>query len=285
VNGPNEELPEPKIGKVKGYKDLPASLRERFLDGLLLLLDGEPVEHGAITIEALWGALHRFDTLYRVVQAVKAGKDVGRDGRIPEVPGSRGLEVLAGLEGSYAMPLRLCEPSPDELVTEYGEVDALLAVLSVDPKSPESVATLSERVGDDLRELLAEVGTKGLDIKVEAIRGGSSVGEVSITKDQAAERATALDMKSTHDLGETFVTGKLFRIDTKKSEIRIDVLVGSSKYATERVAYQATQLDALTSLLDKPVTAEVAISEERRPYEGHAKSQMLKLLTIDEATG
>jgi hypothetical protein len=284
VNDPNEEIPEPKIGKVKNYKDLPAALRRKFQDGLLLLLEGEPVDDGAIAIDAYWGSLRRFDTLYRVVQAVKAGKDVGRDGRIPDVPGSRGLEVLAGFEGSYATPLRLCDPAPDELVTDYGEIDALLRVLSIDPESSDALVDLSERIGDDLRELLAEIGTKGLDMKVEAIQRGHSVGEVSISRAQATDRAVALDEKSMHDLGTTFVTGRLFRIDTKKSEIRIDVLVGPSKYETERVAYEPSQLETLTELLDGPVTAEVAISEERRPYEKRAKSQALKLRTIDRAS-
>lgn len=284
MSGPNEELPDPKIGKVKNFSDLPDAIRRMIQDGIFLLLDGDSVHDGAIDLEALWGTLGKLDRLFRVIQAVKAGKDVGRDGRIPEVPGSRPLEAIANFAGSYALPLRLREVS-GELVTGYGEVDTLFEILSLDSGSVESLSQFPERVGDDLRKLLAEIGGKGLDFRVEAIRGGTASQRVAISSEEALTRSAALDEKTTYDGGRKFITGKLFRIDTNKNEISIDVLQSSSKYKTEMATYDESQLETLRPLINKEVTAEVAISEERRPYEHEAKLQALNLLKIDRAAG
>lgn len=287
MNGPKEgdsDLPLPETVKIRNFADLPQQIKDTVHVGAFLSLDGHAVRNSAVGVGVLSSLLTHFDKLFRIMQAVGSGTDVNRRGRLPDVPGGRELEALPALAGSYAMPLRI-EPAEGEMVgNEYHELEALMDILASDTDLGDQLNALPERVGDELHELLHVVAYGGVDLKVEAVRQGEATGKVEIPAGRARETAAWLAEEMVHDLGVSTLRGKLFRIDTKKSEIRIDVLqetVGDA--LVEKASFQPTQLEDLRAALDGNVDIEVEISEERRPYERTARTRTMSVVAVREA--
>ncbi len=178
------------------------------------------------------------------------------------------LEALPSLAGSYAVPLRLTPPDGQMIGQEYQELDALIALLAPSTNLEEALQELPERIGDELRRLYNVLANGGTDLRVEMVRDGEAVADVEVGVDEAQSKAAWLEEKTPHDLGTKALRGRLFRIDTKKSEIRIDVIGDTEgEPNVESATFQDEQLDELREALNHQVEMEVSVSEDRRPYE------------------
>jgi hypothetical protein len=112
------------------------------------------------------------------------------------------------------------------------------------------------------------------------VHENQAVEEIRIEADDAQRKAAWLAEESEHDLGTYSLRGKLFRIDTKNSEIRVDVLQEDGDSSIEKASYKEDQFEDLRDALDHQVEIEVGLIEERRPYERTARIRKLNVIAI-----
>lgn len=283
MNGPNEDetdLPPPETVKIRNFVDLPKQIKDTIHVGAFLAVGGHAVRNDAIRVGVLSGLLTHFEKLFRIMQAFNSGMEVNRRGRLADVPGARQLEALPAWAGSYALPLRIEPPEGEMVGHDYHELEALMEILAPDSDLGEHLPALPERVGDELHELLHVLALSGAYLKVEAVRDGVATQEVQIPADLARRTAAWLAEEVAHDLGVSTLRGKLFRIDTKKSEIRVDVLQETGESLSEKASFRPAQLEDLRTALDGEVDVDVEISEERRPYERTARTRTLSVVAV-----
>lgn len=270
------DLPDPEFEPIRNYAELPEPIRNEMRDGIFLAL-----EETAIRVGTLWGLLEHFDKLYHAVQAHKSGREVNRFGALAAVVGGKELEALPAFAGSYALPLRLKPPDGQLVGEEFSELDELAELLAPATDLDERLQQLPERIGDELRQFYKALASGGTDLRMELIRDGQAVSDVKIGADEAQMKVAWMEEKTAHALGTKTLRGLLFRIDTKKTEIAIDVLEATDGESNvERVTYDEGQLDELRDALKHQVEAEVSVSEDRRPYERSVTSPRLSLNSI-----
>lgn len=271
-----DDLPDPETETIRNFAGLPPGLRKLVDNGLFVALGG--AGETAIRVGTLWGLLEHLDKLFHAVQVNEAGLEVNRRGALAVVSGGRELEAVPSVAGSYAIPLRLTPPDGQMVGQEYQELDALIHLLMPETALGDALLEVPERIGDELRRLYIVLANGGTNLRVEMVRDGQAVAEVEVGVDEAQSKADWLEEKSTHDLGTKTLRGKLFRIDTKKSEIRIDVIGDAEDEANvERATFQDDQLEDLRAALNHQVEMEVSVSEERRPYERSVNSPNLSV--------
>lgn len=264
------DLPDPEFEQILNYAGLPARIRGRVQDGLFVVLGTS--DENAIRVGTLWGLLEHLDKLFHAVQVDKSGQDVNRRGSLAAVPGGRELEALPALAGSYAIPLRATAPDGEMFAEDYRELDALIDLLKPTTNLGETLHELPDRIGDELRRLYRVLASGGTNLRVEMVRSGVAVADIEVPVDEAQSKAAWLEEKTPHDLGTRILRGRLFRIDTKKSEIRIDAIREAGEPSVESATFQDGQLDELKNALNHQVEMEVSVSEDRRPYERSATS-------------
>ncbi len=278
------DLPPPEFEPIRNFAGLPARIRRLVDDGLFVALGRS--EDNAIRVGTLWGLLEHLDKLFHAVQVNKSGSDVNRRGALAAVTGGRELEALPSLHGSYALPLRLTPPDGQMVGQEYQELDALIDLLAPTTDLEEMLQELPERIGDELRRLFAVLASGDTGLRMELVRNGQAVTEVEVRADEAQSKAAWLNEKTPHDLGTKTLRGKLFRIDTKKKEIRIDVIGGTDgELDVESAIFQDEQLDELREALNHQVEMEVSVSEDRRPYERSVTSPTLRVGWVRRVEG
>jgi len=273
------DLPDPEFEPIRNFAALPESIRKQMRDGLFLALG--KAEESAIRVATLWGLLEHFDKLYQTVQAYKSGKEVNRFGALASIAGGKELEALPAFEGSFALPLRLKPPDGQLVGEDFSELDELANLISPETDLEERLPELPERIGDELRQFYRALASGGTHIRVEVIRDGQAVTNVEVGADEAQLKVAWLEEKTSHSLGTKTLRGNLFRIDTKKNEIAIDVLDATEGEANvEKATYEEEQLDELREALKHQVEVEVSVSEDRRPYERSVTSPTLQLTSI-----
>lgn len=286
--GGEPDLPDPEFEPIRNFAGLPERIRSQIRDGLFLTLGG--AEESAIRVATLWDLLEHFDKLYQTVQAHKSGRDVNRFGALAGMAGGYELEALPALEGSFALPLRL-KPPDGQLAfgEEFAELDELVELLAPSTNLEDTLPQLPERIGDELRQFFKALASGGTDLHMEVIRDGQAVSGVGVGADEAQLKVRWLEEKTSYSLGTRTLRGNLFRIDTKKNEIAIDVLGSTEGEANvEKATYEEEQLDELRDALKHEVEVEVSVSEDRRPYERSVTSPNLSLNSlrrIDEGSG
>jgi hypothetical protein len=279
-----EDLPDPETETIRNFAGLPSRLRKLVDNGLFVAL-GDAGEN-AIRVGTLWGLLEHLDKLFHAVQVNQAGLEVNRRGALAVVSGGRELEAVPSVAGSYAIPLRLTPPDGQMVGQEYQELDALIHLLAPETALGDALMEVPERIGDELRRLYIVLASGGTNLRVEMVRDGQAVADVEVGVDEAQSKADWLEEKSTYDLGTKTFRGRLFRIDTKKSEIRIDVIGDTEDDANvERATFQDGQLDDLRDALNHQVEMEVSVSEERRPYERSVTSPVLSVSWVRRVEG
>lgn len=273
------DLPDPEFESIRNFAQLPEQIRDQIRDGLFLAFGR--AEESAIRVATLWGLLEHFDKLYQTVQAHKAGREVNRFGALAGVAGGKELEALPAYAGSFALPLRLKPPDGQLVGEDFSELDELVELLAPSTNLEETLPQLPERIGDELRQFYKALASGGTHLRVEVIRDGEAVSDAEVGPDEAQLKVRWLEEKTSHSLGTRTLRGHLFRIDTKKKEIAIDVLGPTEGEANvERATYEEEQLDELRDALKHEVEIEVSVSEDRRPYERSVTSPNLSLNSI-----
>jgi hypothetical protein len=260
-----DDLPDPETETIRNFAGLPDRVRQLVQDGLFVGLSAST--DNAVKVGTLWGLLQHLDKLYHAVQVNQCGLEVNRRGALAAVPGGRQLEALPSVAGSFALPLRLTPPDGEMVGHEYQELDALVELLSPTTNLEDALAELPERIGDELRQLFGVLAGGGTDLRLEVVRNGESVADVEVGSGEAQLTWDWLEEKTSHNLGTRTLRGKLFRIDTKKLEIRIDAIGENGEAQVERATFQEDQLSELREALKHQVEMEVAVTEDRRPYE------------------
>lgn len=256
------DLPDPEFETVRNH----TGLLHQIWDGLLLALGSG--EENATRLGTLWGVLEHFEKLYQAVQADQFGTEVKGHGALASIPGGRDLIALVPAKGSFMLPLRLVPPDGELVGADYREVEALMGLLNPDSDLSEVLPTKPDRIGNELLRLYGVLAGSGTELCVTSVRDGNPVSKLRIGSDAAQLRVDWLDTKMSHDLGSTTLRGRLFRIDTKKSEIRIDAInPDDGEENVERATFKDEQLDDLRDALGRQVEIEASVTEERRPYE------------------
>lgn len=289
MNGPSKEddLPEPEIETILNFADLSPKLKAAMRDGALLTLSGRGVTDSAVGISVLSEILDHFDRLFRIMQAIKSGFDVRRTGRLVEVAHARHLTALPALASSYALPLRLENPEGELIADDHQELEAVIELLAGTDSTPlsEQLSNLPERVGDELYWLLRALAVGDINLNVEAVRDGEAARSTHVDASVADKRATWLTELVTSEVGVETLTGKLFRIDTKRLKIAVDVSQEKDESTViEEASFSPDQLETLREALNSLVEVQVSVIEEKRRYERSARNRTMAVTSVRRLT-
>ncbi len=270
----DDDLPEPEIETIRNLHD-----------GALVALSGPGVRDHSVEVPVLSRVLDHFDRLVRVVQADRAGFEVKRRGRIVEVKGARRLVAMAPIRASFEMPLKFAEPEGQLIVTEHDELDVVVGLLSAGEESLlAKLHDLPERVGDELVGLLAAAEGGQVDLDVVAVRNGAVTARARVVNTIAGRRAQYLADLTWSDPGIDVLRGTLFRIDTKRGRIAVDVSSEEDEAAVvAEASFTLDLLEKLRAALHKHVEIVVSVVEERRRYERTARSRAMTVFRVVES--
>jgi hypothetical protein len=285
MNGPDDrddDLPEPEIETVRNFSDLPEELRDAITHGALLALGGLGVRDNAVDVRVMSKVLEHFDRLVRIVRADRSGFEVKRLGRIVEVKGAKRLTALPAWAGSYAMPLRLEAPEGELDIVDHHELEAVVELLALDEQATQSrLDDLPERVGDELLGLLRAIASGHVDLHVEAVRDNQPVASADIESGVADRRSTWLEDKTWSEPGVDTLVGTLFRIDTKRARIAVDVSEEDGESTlVEEASFPLDLLEELRGALHSRVEIQVNVLEERRRYERTARGRSMTVTAV-----
>lgn len=253
--------------------------------GALIELGGAGVQGNAVDVRAPIRVLDHFERLVRIVRLFRSGLEVKRRGRLTEVQGAPRMLAVPATAGSYAVSLELGMPEGEMVAEDHGELEAVVELLGVtdDDVLLDYLRDLPERVGDELIEILRAASAFDVDLDVRAYRDGSTTAEASIAADHASARVGSLEDTSWSEPGVDSVRGRLFRIDTKRSKIAVDAEDEDAE--AEPVVVEAEfpmeMLDELKAALRQRVHIEVAVLEERRPYERAARGRTVTVTSVE----
>jgi|GEM_PF-3193570 len=290
MSGPGddgEQLPPYEIETVRNFADLPAQLKASLRNGALLTLSGRGVNESAVNVGVLSEVLVHFDRLFRIMQAIKSGFDVRRTGRLVEVAHARHLTALPALTGSYALPLRLADPEGELIAEDHRELEAVMELLSGDDTAElsEKLSNLPERVGDELYWLLRALVAGDVNLEVEGVRDGIATAPTRLDTRLADRRATWLTELITSEVGVETLRGKLFRIDTKRLRIAVDISQEEDESTViEEASFSPDQLESLRGALNGLVELQVSVIEEKRRYERTARNRTMAVTSVRRLT-
>jgi hypothetical protein len=281
---PKGDTPPVKIGTIRNFEALSADLKAAIANGALLALGGAGL-HGenAVEVGVLSEILIHFDRLFRIMRASVGRLEVKRTGRLPEVAGARRLVVLPAVAGSYAIPLRLEDPEGEFVVEDRHELEGVVSLLG--QSEEESFTTrlldLPERAGDELNSLLEALAAGKVDLTVEVVHDGKATEPTRIEAVTARRLSAWLTEPVTSEVGVEILAGKLFRIDTKRGRVAVDVAQEDDEGpVVAEASFQPEQLDELRAALNYRVELEVSVVEERRRYERTARGRTMSVGTI-----
>jgi hypothetical protein len=281
---PKGDPPPVKIGTIRNFAGLSAELKGAIANGALLALGGAGL-HGenAVEVGVLSEILIHFDRLFRIMRASAGRLEVKRTGRLPEVAGARRLVVLPAVAGSYAIPLRLEDPEGELVVEDRHELDDVVSLLGQSEEEPFTVRLLDlpERAGDELNSLLEALAAGKVDLTVEVVHDGQATEPTRIEAVAARKLSTWLTEPVTSEVGVETLAGKLFRIDTKRGRVAVDVAQEDDEGpVVAEASFQPEQLDELRAALNYRVELDVSVVEERRRYERTARGRTMSVGVI-----
>jgi hypothetical protein len=254
-----------KIGTIRNFAELSHELKAAIANGALLALEGAGVHHeNSVEVGVLSEILIHFDRLFRIMRASAGRLEVKRTGRLPEVAGARRLRVLPALAGSYAIPLRLEDPEGEMIVEDRHELEEVVSLLGQGEGESFSARLLDlpERAGDELNALLEALAAGKVDLTVEVIHDGQTTEPTRVEAAAASRLSTWLTEPVTSEVGVETLTGKLFRIDTKRGRVAVDVAREEDESpVVAEASFQPEQLDELRAALNYRVELEVSVVE------------------------
>ena len=135
---------------------------------------------------------------------------------------------------------------------------------------------LPERAGDELNSLLEALAAGKVDLTVEVVHDGQASEPTRVEARSARRLSTWLTEPVTSEVGVEILAGKLFRIDTKRGRVAIDVAREDDESpVVAEASFQPAQLDELRAALNYRVELEVSVVEERRRYERTARDRTM----------
>lgn len=261
-------LPEPEIIKIRNYAAVEY--------GAILALSGWGIRENAVDVSVLTRILQHFDRLVRIVRADLGGLEIKRKGRIVDVKGARRLSVVPAYAGSFVVALRLDAPEGQLLVSDHGELEVAMDLIKGGPEEAQRLDDFPERVGDELLGLFQALETSEVDLKAYGYREGQLSAVASVPADVARARAEMLVETAWSEAGVDIIEGTLFRIDTKRTKIAVDVARDEDEApAIAEANFSLAHLEQLRAALHGKVRIEVEVHEQRRPYERTARSRVL----------
>jgi hypothetical protein len=171
-----------------------------------------------------------------------------------------------------------------ELVVEdLHELEGVVSLLGQSEEEPFTARLLDlpERAGDELNSLLEALAAGKVDLTVEVVRDGQATEPTRIEAETARRLSTWLTEPVTSEVGVEILVGKLFRIDTKRGRIAVDVAQEDTDGPiVAEASFQPEQLDELRAALNNRVELEVSVVEERRRYERTARGRTMSVGAI-----
>lgn len=281
---PKGDPPPVKIGTIRNFAELPPELKDAIANGALLALAGAGIhDENAVEVGVLSEILIHFDRLFRIMRASAGRLEVKRTGRLPEVAGARRLVVLPAVAGSYAIPLRLEDPEGELVVEDRHELEDVVSLLgqSEEESFTNRLLDLPERAGDELNSLLEALAAGKVDLTVEVVNDGQASEPTRVEARAARRLSTWLTEPVTSEVGVEVLAGKLFRIDTKRGRVAVDVAQEDDESpVVAEASFRPEQLDELRAALNYRVELEVSVVEERRRYERTARGRTRGVGTI-----
>lgn len=274
TNG-DDDLPDPEIETIRNL----APLAPR---GAVVALDGEGVRNNAVDVRVMSRVLEHFDRLVRIVVAYRSGFEVKRRGRIVEVKGARRLSALPALGGSYVMPLRLDDPEGQLIIADQHELEVVLGLLTDDDEAMQQLLSdFPERVGDELLGLVRALVAGNVDLRAYALRHGETTARAEVGTEAAVRRSAWLADPTWSEPGVDYLRGTLFRIDTRRGRIAIDVSAEDDPSPIiEEASFSLDLLEQLRKALHREVELEVSVIEERRRYERTARGRAMTVTRV-----
>lgn len=218
------------------------------------------------------------------MRAFAARLEVKRTGRLPDVAGAKRLVVLPAYAGkSFAVPLRLDSPEGELVVEDRNELETVVSLLgeSEGDSFAEQLFDLPERAGDELNLLLETLAAGCVDLTIEVVRGGQPESPVRVGTEAADARSAWLTEPVVSEVGSETLRGKLFRIDTKRGRIAVDISQDDDEAPdVAEAAFQPDQLDELRDALNHRIEIEVRVVEERRRYERTARGRTRSVVSV-----
>jgi len=275
----DEDLPEPEIETIRNL--LPCEPR-----GAVVALDGEGVQQNAVDVRVMSQVLDHFDRLIRIVRSHLSGFEVKRVGRIVEVRGARRLMALPAAAGSFVVPLRLVDPEGEMVVTDHDELEAVVGLLSEDDEAMLRILGESpERVGDELLSLLRALTAAHVDLRAYALREGELTARAEVRSAVASRRSTWLADSTWSEPGVDALRGTLFRIDTRRGRVAIDISrEDDPSPVVEEASFSLDLLEQLRRALHRDVELEVNVIEQRRRYERTARGRLMTVTRVAPLT-
>jgi hypothetical protein len=269
----DDDLPDPEIEIIRNL----APSR-----GAVVALDGEGVRSNAVDVRVMSRVLEHFDRLVRIVRADRSGFEVKRRGRIVEVKGARRLAALPALAGSYVVPMRLDDPEGELVIADHDELEAVLGLLTEDDEALQRLLNdFPERVGDELLGLVRALAAGAVDLRAFAVRDGHTTARAEVGTEAAAHRSTWLADPTWSEPGVDYLRGTLFRIDTRRGRIAIDVSEADDPSPViEEASFSLDLLEQLRKALHREVELEVSVIEERRRYERTARGRAMTVARV-----
>lgn len=270
-----DDLPEPEIEIIRNL----APIAPR---GAVVALGGQGVRDNSVDVRVMSRVLDHFDRLIRIVRAYRSGFEVKRIGRIVEVKGARRLAALPAVAGSFVVPLRLEDPDGEMVIADHDELEAVVGLLAEgDEAMQRLLSDLPERVGDELLGLLRALAAGEVDLRAYALRDGHVSARAEVETEVAARRSSWLADRTWSEPGVDSVRGTLFRIDTRRGRIAIDISEEDDPSPViEEASFSLDQLEELRSALHREVELEVSVIEERRRYERTARGRMMTVTRV-----
>lgn len=270
-----DDLPEPEIETIRNL----AQIASR---GAVVALDGEGVRTNSVDVRVMSRVLDHFDRLVRIVRAYRSGFEVKRRGRIVEVKGARRLAALPAMAGSYVVPLRLDDPEGEMVIADGDELEAVIGLLAEgDDGMQRLLSDFPERVGDELLGLLRALAAGEVNLRAYALRDGATTARAEVDTKGAARRSSWLADRTWSEPGLDSLRGTLFRIDTRRGRVAIDVSdEDDPSPVVEEASFSLDLLEDLRSALHGEVQIEVSVIEERRRYERTARSRAMTVTRV-----
>jgi hypothetical protein len=271
----DDDLPEPEIETIRNL----APIAPR---GAVVALDGEGVRNNSVDVRVMSRVLTHFDRLVRILRADRGGFEIKRRGRIVEVKGARRLAALPAIAGSYVVPLRLDDPEGEMVIADHNELEGVVTLLAEDEEAMQAVLSeLPERVGDELLGLLRVLAAGSVDLRAYALRDGETTARAEVRAEEATRRSAWLADPAWSEPGVDSLRGTLFRIDTRRGRIAIDVSKEDDPSAVvEEASFSLDLLEDLRKALHREVQLEVSVIEQRRRYERSARGRLMTVTRV-----
>lgn len=275
---PQPDFPAPDDG-TEPIRRAATSIAE---EGALVVFGGPGARDHSVETSVFSDVFSHVTRLIAIARARAAGVTVEKRGPIWAPKGIAPARVGALQPGSLIVPVRLDLPDGQTELAPHAAVGPLVETLAKNARALDThLMTAPEREGDEIVALAQVLVDAQVDLTMAHVIRGEVRQTASIGFEAASGIVGRLGGLEDSDPVTVRLSGTLFRVDTNKQRLSIDV-EGSSDTDSNTVTagFSLGQLETVRAALRKRVTAELLMVEQRRPYERSARARVYSLESV-----